>query len=107
MSIRKLMLSLVAVTTLLALPMAASPKAAKANKAAAANHSKDQSFQGTLVSVSGDTLVARSGHKDRVFALTPSTVKPASLTPGTAVAVNFHDEGRKHIASSISLSTKK
>jgi hypothetical protein len=41
------------------------------------------------------------------FKLNSSTQKPTSMTPGTSVTVNYHDEGNQHIANSIQLAPAK
>ena len=63
--------------------------------------------QGSLVTTTDDTLTIRSGKKDMTFKMSPTTTKPASMTPGSNVTVNYHDEGNQHIANSIQLAPTK
>jgi len=87
-----------------------------AGKAAAASKSKSSSktavpknhvAQGSVVATTNDTLTVLSGKKDMVFKLDSSTQKPASITPGSSVKINYHDEGIQHIASSVELMAAK
>ena len=63
--------------------------------------------QGSVVSSTDDSLTLRSGKKDMNFKLNSTTQKPTSLTPGTNVTVNYHDEGTQHIASTIQMAPTK
>jgi hypothetical protein len=52
-------------------------------------------------------VTVRSGKKDLSFKIISTTQKPASMTPGSNVKINYHDEGTQHIASSIELAPTK
>jgi hypothetical protein len=63
--------------------------------------------QGSIVTSTNDMLTLRSGKRDMNFKIDSTTQKPASLTPGSNVTVNYHDEGTQHIASSIQMAPTK
>ena len=83
---------------------ASKSKSASARKTAVP---KNHVMQGSVVASTNDTLTIQSGKKDMVFKLNSSTQKPASITPGSSVKIDYHDEGIQHIASSIELMTPK
>ena len=82
---------------------AAAPKSKPAPTAAAKTHVA----QGSVVTATDDSLTLKSGKKDMNFKLNSTTQKPTSMTPGTSVTVNYHDEGNQHIANSIQLAPTK
>ena len=63
--------------------------------------------QGSIVVATNDMLTLRSGKKDMNFKIDSTTQKPASMTPGSNVTVNYHDEGTTHIARSIQVAPTK
>ena len=69
--------------------------------------SQDHVLRGTVVAVSDGALTLRSGKKDTTFKIDSSTQKPASMGPGTEIAVTYHDDGKQHIASNIEPSVAK
>jgi hypothetical protein len=68
---------------------------------------KTHMAQGSVVTANDDSLTLRSGKKDMSFKINSSTQKPTTLTPGTNVMVNYHDEGNQHIASIIQMAPTK
>jgi len=77
---------------------AAAPKPADAGKQPA---TKVHVMEGSVVSVTNESLTLRSGKKDMTFKLNSTTKKPASITPGNSVKITYHDDGTQHIASDI------
>jgi hypothetical protein len=84
------------------------PSSASAKKSASKTSApKSHVAQGPVVTSTDDMLTLRSGKKDMSFKINSTTQKPTSITPGSNVKVNYHDEGTQHIASSIELAPTK
>jgi hypothetical protein len=98
--------AVVALGTVTVFAQTSSKAAAPKNKPAAAA-TKTHVAQGSVVTATDDSLTLKSGKKDMNFKLNPTTQKPTSMTPGTSVTVNYHDEGNQHIANSIQLAPTK
>jgi hypothetical protein len=64
---------------------------------------KNHVAKGSVVAQTDQTLTVRSGKKDMTFKISPTTPKPSTMTPGSNVTVNYHDEGTQHIASNIEM----
>ena len=75
-----------------------------ANKGAA---SKAYVAEGSLVVMTDDSLTIRTGKKDMSFKISSTTPKPTSISPGSNVTVNYHNEGTQHIANNIQLAPTK
>ncbi len=108
-------LSIVAVLALGALTAFAGPQnttktsssAAKNTKVAASKTAAVHVLQGSVVSISSDSMTVRSGKKDVTFKLDSATQKPASIAAGTEVSVNYRDDGNQHLATNIQPSAAK
>lgn len=110
MLFQKRILAIAAVLAIGALPAVAAQtqatKSASASKPAdkpKTSAPKDHVAQGSVVAATDDMLTVRSGKKDMIFKLSSTTAKPTSMTPGSNVKINYHDEGNQHIASKIEL----
>jgi hypothetical protein len=97
------MVALGAVTTFAQTGSSANKALPKAKTTAPKTHVA----QGSIVTANDDSLTLRSGKKDMNFKLNSTTQKPTSLTPGSSVTVNYHDEGNQHIASVIQMAPTK
>jgi hypothetical protein len=109
MTFQKRLLSIAAMVALGALSAFAqtSTSANKALPKAKTTAPKTHVAQGSIVVANDDSLTVRSGKKDMNFKINSTTQKPTSLTPGTNVTVNYHDEGNQHIASIIQMAPTK
>ena len=110
MLFQKRILSMAAVVAIGALPAFATQTgpakavSSSASKSATKDSaSKTHVVQGSLVVATDDSMTIRLGKKDMSFKISPTTTKPASMTPGSNVTVNYHDQGNQHIASSIQM----
>jgi hypothetical protein len=109
--------SKVILTTITALAVSAAPAFASSSKAAAdkkpaasAGESKnskgEKKLQGTVLSLTDDTMVIRAGKgKDEVFKIDPSTRKSGDISAGNKVTVNYHNHGSQHVATDIAASS--
>ena len=113
MLFQKRILSITAVLAIGALsafaqtPSSSTSSAAKKATSSKTSAPKAHVAQGSVVASTDDSLTLRSGKKDMSFKITSTTQKPTSMTPGSNVKVNYHDEGTQHIASSIELAPTK
>jgi len=111
MLFQKRILSIGAVVAIGALTaLAQTPSTGSSNKPATKSKTsapKAHVAQGSIVAATNDMLTLRSGKKDMNFKIDSTTQKPASMTPGSNVTVNYHDEGTTHIASSIQVAPTK
>jgi hypothetical protein len=107
---QKRVLSIAAMMALGALSLnaqTASTSKAAPKKAASSTAPRTHVAQGSVVTATDDALTVKSGKKDMHFKLNSTTQKPTSMTPGTNVTVNYHDEGNQHIANSIQVAPSK
>ena len=82
--------------------LALSVGSALASKASAKMHK----LEGTVVSMTDSTLVLRVADKrDKTFKIDSSTQKSAGISAGNKVTVNYHEDGKQHIATDVSLSS--
>ena len=106
-------LSMAGVLALGALTAFAAPQGAPKSSSASAKTKtsapkvSNHVLEGSVVTVSNDSLTVRSGKKDMTFKLNSETQKPASLAAGSQVSVNYHDEANQHLATSIQPSAAK
>jgi len=65
---------------------------------------KMHTLEGTVITMTDNTLVLRVGKKkDETFKLEPSTQKSAGIGTGNKVTVNYHEDGKQHVATDVSL----
>ena len=64
----------------------------------------EKKIQATVVTMTDDTLVVRSGNKDTVFKIDSSTRRAEGINAGNKVTVNYRNDGKKHVATDIELS---
>lgn len=80
---------------------AAKPASTRSKKPAAVKPAATHVFSGTIVTVTDDTLTARSGKKDMIFKIDSATQKPSSMAAGNEVTINYHDAAKQHLATNI------
>jgi hypothetical protein len=108
MLFQKHILSMAVVLAIGAMPAFASQApSGKSKSASKPSVSKTHEVQGSLVSATDESLTIRSGKKDMSFKISSTTQKPTTMTPGSNVTVQYHDEGTQHIASNIQLAPTK
>ena len=87
-------------------PAAAKKEATKTTTKAAPTHATS----GVVKSVDDSTLVITKGGKkpeDMTFMLNASTHKEGAVAPGAPVSVRYHEDGKTHVATAVTVEQAK
>jgi hypothetical protein len=94
---------LIAVASVLAVsPAMAWPSKGSAKQSS--THPNVKKIEATVVTMTSDTIVVRSGNKDEVFKIDSSTQKSPGIAVGNKVTVNYKKESGRYVATDIELS---
>ena len=76
-------------------------RTSKSQSASAKPVSVDHVAQGSVVAMTGQSLIIRSEGRDMTLTLNADTQKLGNIATGKQVTVHYRDENKQHVASSI------